>query len=174
MIFLHDHFFTLSYTLFPKATKSQQLVLLFFLAVSLAHKLAHLVRQHVLAHSSHMSDGNSILDWEPFFFGIPDPHDELGIAKEHLMFGGRIQPLNQSLSALVPDGLVILPLDMPRRPFYRDPPCRIGGRKAAQRPNWRDRPGILAWRRSGPRSIESRKSTNHWPMHLNLVEMLEL
>lgn len=38
---------------------------------------------------------------------------------------GRIKPLNQLPSALVPDGLAILTLDMPRRSFYRDPSCRI-------------------------------------------------
>ncbi|MCJ1266399.1 hypothetical protein MMC22_006284 [Lobaria immixta] len=134
--FLHEDFLHLSYTDFPKATKSQQLRFLYFLAVTVAHEMAHLIWQHNWAKIRDMVFYNStekVLDWEPYFVHddfaprVPSglSHDELGIVWEWFMFGGRIQPLNQSLSPFVPDGLVILPMDMVRHTYFWDPQCRI-------------------------------------------------
>ena len=118
---LHHDFFLLSATTFQTATKSAQLRFLFFLAVNLGHELAHLMWQKTQAIDMETRSMYAILDWEPFFFDSPDPHDELGIAWEHFMFGGRIQPLNQCATPFVPDGLVILSLEMVRKSPYIDP-----------------------------------------------------
>lgn len=122
---LHDDFFFLSITAFRTATKSAQLRFLFFLAVNLGHELAHLMWQKSQAMDMDTESMYAVLDWEPFFFDSPDPHDELGIAWEHFMFGGRIQPLNQCANPFVPDGLAILNLEMVRKSPFMDPDCRI-------------------------------------------------
>ena len=130
--FLHEDFFRLSYTDFPKATISQQLRFLYFLAVTVAHEVAHLVWQYVWARSSYQDEfyGPLVLKWEPYFHDdsfVPrgHPHNELGIVWECFMFGGRIQPLNQSFSPFVPDGLALLPMDMVRHTYFWDPQGRI-------------------------------------------------
>ena len=135
MTFLHEDFLRLSHTEFPHTTKSQQLRFLYFLAITIAHEMAHLTWQHAwaLRYDHEYGNGNSAkkpLDWEPYFYlddAIPRDynHNELGIAWECFMFGGRIQPLNQSPSPFVPDGLAVLPMDMVRDTHFWDPQCRI-------------------------------------------------
>lgn len=122
---LHDDFYYLSYTTFPKATESQQLRFLYFLAINLAHEMAHLLWQHREAKLGILQYSGSILDSEPFRFDCSDPHNELGISWECFMFGGRIQPLNQCATPFVPDGLAILHLDMVRDTLFTDIAPRI-------------------------------------------------
>ncbi|MCJ1271017.1 hypothetical protein MMC22_010916 [Lobaria immixta] len=162
--FLHEDFFHLSYTDFPKATKSQQLRFLYFLAVTIAHEMAHLLWQHNWAKNecNKFLGTEKVLDWEPYFVhedfaprapsGLP--HNELGIVWEWFMFGGRIQPLNQSLSPFVPDGLVILPMDMVRHTYFWDPQCRI----APLRTSWiSDQFSEAWWHRKGKRAALARQ-----------------
>ncbi|MCJ1470840.1 hypothetical protein MMC07_009487 [Pseudocyphellaria aurata] len=125
MTFLHEDFLLLSHTTFPAASKSKQVRFLFFLAVNLAHELAHVLWHYHWSLENNNADQKSILKWEPFFMNIKEPHDELGIAWEYFMFGGRIQPLNHTKTPFVPDGLVILPLDMVQERSYTSPLCQI-------------------------------------------------
>lgn len=151
---LHTDFLTVSYTAFRTATKSQQLRFLFFLAVNLAHELAHHVWQSRWATENNDGERHSILNWEPFFHELPDPHDELGIVWECFMFGGRIQPLNQSPSPFVPDGLVILHLDVVREFQSGDYLCRI----APLLTDWiSDRFSETWWRKSGKKAARARR-----------------
>ena len=159
--FLHEDFLHLSYTDFPKATKSQQLRFLYFLAVTVAHEMAHLIWQHNWAKMWDMALYNfhRVMDWEPYFVHddfVPSglSHNELGIVWEWFMFGGRIQPLNQSLSPFVPDGLVILPMDMVRHTYFWDPQCRI----APLRTSWiSDQFSEAWWQRKGERAALARQ-----------------
>lgn len=151
---LHDDFFFLSYTFFTTATKSEQLRFLFFLAVNLGHELAHLMWQKSQAMDMDTESMYSVLDWEPFFFDSPDPHDELGIAWEHFMFGGRIQPLNQCATPFVPDGLAILNLEMVRSSPFMDPECRI----APLLTDWiSDQFSENWWERRGRKATQARR-----------------
>lgn len=104
---LHDDFFHLSYTTFRTATTSQQLRFLYFLAINLAHELAHVMWHHREVALSAREYHGSVLAREPFLLET-DIVDELGISWEMFMFGGRIQPLNQLLTPFAPDGLVVL------------------------------------------------------------------
>lgn len=122
--FLHDDFLFLSRTHIQTATESQQVRFLFFLAVNLAHQLAHHMWQSrwALENPDQHHGQYASLDWEPFLYerSREDSHDELGILWERFMFGGRIQPLNQCPSPLAPDGLAILPLTMVTENPYAD------------------------------------------------------
>ena len=163
MTFLHEDFLRLSYTEFPHATKSQQLRFLYFLAITIAHEMAHLTWQHAWAvrfekHAGDMNSTKPVLDWEPYFYlddVIPRDynHNELGIAWECFMFGGRIQPLNQSPSPFVPDGLAVLPMNMVRETYFWDPQCRIAPLETA----WISNQFSEAWwRRYGTRGKPGR------------------
>ncbi|MCJ1271885.1 hypothetical protein MMC22_011790 [Lobaria immixta] len=170
--FLHKDFLHLSYTDFPKATKSQQLRFLYFLAVTVAHEMAHLMWQHNWARNqaNRWDNTETVLDWEPYFDdyhwgenhrdnrSYPPRsdffHNELGIVWRRFMFGGRIQPLNQSLSPFVPDGLVVLPMDMVRHTYFWDPQCRV----AALRTRWiSDQFSEAWWQRKGKRGTLARR-----------------
>lgn len=124
---LHDDFFHFCYTAFPKASKSRQVRFLFFFAVNLGHELAHLMMQRGFATDYYfIPPEETVLNVEPFIIDSSEPHvNEPGTAWERFMFGGRIQPLNQSPSLFVPDGLAILPLDMVRNKTFGDSKCRI-------------------------------------------------
>ena len=124
---LHEDFFHVSYSDIPWATKSQRLRFLYFLAVNLAHELAHLMWQQREAFFAHKRERyyGSVLDKEPYFYDSEPPHNELGIAWELFMFGGRLQPLNQSLSLSLHEGLVLLPMSMVTETYFWDPQCTI-------------------------------------------------
>ncbi|MCJ1269240.1 hypothetical protein MMC22_009130 [Lobaria immixta] len=177
--FLHEDFLHLSYTEFPQATTSQQVRFLYFLAITVAHEVAHLTWQHGWA----MEISNAkkpVLDWEPYFYlddAIPRDfnHDELGIAWECFMFGGRIQPLNQSASPFVPVGLAVLPMNMVLETHFWDPQCRIAPLETAwisnqfseaywQRYGRRGKPGrpcLAPIRATVNRTIDSRVFRNN-------------
>lgn len=150
---LHADFLAVSYSAFWTATKSQQLRFL-FLAVYLAHELAHHMWQSRWAMVNNDAKQHSILNWEPFFHEISDPHDELGIVWMCFMFGGRIQPLNQSPSPFVPDGLAILHLDVVREFHLGDYLCSV----APLLTDWiSDRSAETWWRKSSKKAARARR-----------------
>lgn len=122
---LHDDFYHLSASIFETATTSEQLRFLFFVAVNLVHELAHRVFQE--RWQTELPD-EPLPPSEPVFQDIDVPHDELGVAWEQYMFGGRIQAINLTPTPGVPDGLVRLHLDMVKPPgdnAFKDPQRRI-------------------------------------------------
>lgn len=123
---LHDDFFHLSVSIFETATTSEQLRFLFFTAVNLVHELAH--REFQDRWATEFPDEGHLPPSEPVIQDLDIPHDELGVAWEHYMFGGRIQAINLTPTPGVPDGLARLPLDMVRPPCdsaFKDPQRRV-------------------------------------------------
>ena len=65
---------------------------------------------------------------EPTFLDSDVPHDEVGVAWELYMFGGRIQTINLSPTPMAPHGLARLPIEMALYPgsnAFKDPQRRI-------------------------------------------------
>lgn len=122
---LHDDFYHLGISIFETATTSEQLRFLFFIAVNLVHELAHRVFQE--RWETEFPD-EPLPPSEPVYQDIDIPHDELGVAWEKYMFGGRIQAINLTPTPGVPDGLARLHLDMVKPlgdSAFKDPQRRV-------------------------------------------------
>ena len=105
-------------------TVSERLRFLFFLAVNLVHEIAHRIFQERW-HTE--QPGVPLPRRDPAIVSkeTEDTHDELGIAWEQYMFGGRILVTNFESSAMATLGLVRFPVDMIQGDPFSDPQRRI-------------------------------------------------
>lgn len=94
VIYLHSEMKAFAEGAYHDSTPSHQLRFQFFLALNLCHELAHSVMKC------------RRVGREPFF-DRDEPQAELGASWEYSQFGGKIQPINHSMTAA--DGLMWYP-----------------------------------------------------------------
>jgi len=94
IIYLHSEMKAFAEGAYHSSTASHQLRFQFFLALNICHELAHSVMRC------------RRVGREPFF-GRDEPQAELGASWEYSQFGGKIQVINQSVTAA--DGLMWYP-----------------------------------------------------------------